>query len=434
MTGTLFVINKKQLAGFLLSFICCIPVLAADAVATADRSVVRIIAIEADKKRPIGTGFVVGQGGIVATNSHVVGKERKLEVLSKPFGKAAKTYPVTVIWNSPGYDLALLKVSGLDLPSLKLAEQLPEKRTQVTAIGYPGAADIVSDNLDTYAESTITQGIIGRVVMSFYREEKDKQNILQHSAAINSGNSGGPLIDACGRVMGVNTAKPLAEVRLVNGKIEVNQSDGIYLASHIAKLIEALKSQGASFLATSDGCVLLGTPATAQLVAAPVPERQDEYFSVSIFAVLLVAGAALLVALRKSSVVRETYTQYRRRSGTSSSTSHTKVRPNSWTLRGHDARKRSVELFVDTPMLGAGNVIIGRDPLQSHLAIDDPNISKRHASLSLSTEQLQVADLGSTNGTWVDGTRITTRPVTLRRGQTLTLGKVSLKIDGDASS
>ena len=85
-------------------------------------------------------------------------------------------------------------------------------------------------------------------------------------------------------------------------------------------------------------------------------------------------------------------------------------------------------------MLGAGNVIIGRDPLQSHLAIDDPNISKRHASLSLSTEQLQVADLGSTNGTWVDGTRITTRPVTLRRGQTLTLGKVSLKIDGDASS
>ena len=84
-------------------------------------------------------------------------------------------------------------------------------------------------------------------------------------------------------------------------------------------------------------------------------------------------------------------------------------------------------------LLDKGPLIIGREALHCQLAIDDPTVSRQHAKLCLMGGRLQLVDLGSTNGTWIDAEPVTTNPITLRRGQTLTLGKVILTIDRAAS-
>lgn len=187
--------------------------LAQDLIAQADRGVVRVVSQKFETVVATGTGFVVGQGGVVATNNHVIENGEKFIVVSK-HAPSGPVFEAKVIWVSRGYDLALLKVAGLNISPLVIAENIPEKGTAVTAIGFPGAADNSLDlsGIKNLAESTFTQGIIGRVVRASYSQSEQKQRVLQHSAAVNGGNSGGPLLDACGRVVGVNTAKALSRM------------------------------------------------------------------------------------------------------------------------------------------------------------------------------------------------------------------------------
>ena len=426
MTRCLTVFNAKCL-GCLLIWACCGLVLAAETViTTADRSVLRVI-VQKTVGYSSGTGFVVGPGDVVATNNHVVGGGGDVFVLVKqPDGKL-RELPATITWTSPDYDLALLKVPGLGKPPLQITDQLPGKGSQVTAIGYPGVADR-EKNSDNLAESTVTQGIIGRVVMSSWQRDGLKLNILQHSAAVNSGNSGGPLIDPCGRLVGVNTQKALGKIEgnLKEG-IQVNQSDGIFFASHVAVLLDALKQQGVTASVTSEDCRPGGASAAP---ASPVATTSDEVPWIlpgAIGVALLLALGALAVALKKSVAVRETYTQYKRRAGVQQIEPTAEKALPKWLLYGRGSTHQAVEFVVDAASCQTSPLIIGRDR-QCQLTIDDSTVSRRHACVLWSAGSLQVADLGSTNGTWVDGIQVTSIAVALRLGQTLTLGKVVLTV------
>ncbi len=428
-----FIFSIKCLIGLFIAVCCIDATIAQDAIAQADRGVVRIVVYKAGQLF-FGTGFVVGQGGVVVTNNHVVEGGDEFVVLSK-HAAGGPRFQATVIWVSPDYDLALLKVAGLDLPRLVIAENIPDKGSAVTTIGYPGVADALSKDINNLAESTFTQGIIGRTIVASYSVEGKNQTVLQHSAAVNSGNSGGPLLDACGRVVGVNTGKALGRV-IGNAKtgVAVNQADGIFYASHVSVLVGSLKRQGVVTLVASTGCVPGGGSAVAAAVnpAVAPPAQLDWYMPTAIVAALLAAAMALFVALRKTTVIQETYTQYKRRKGPSAPKKDP-PRAAHWTLRGRGSRGQVVELVVDVALLDKGPLIIGREALHCQFAIDDPTISRQHARLSLIGGRLQLIDLGSTNGTWIDAEPITTNPITLRRGQTLTLGKVILTIDRAAS-
>ena len=430
-----FIFSIKCLIGLFIAVCCIDATVAQDAITQADRGVVRIAAFKAGQLSSLGTGFVVGQGGVVVTNNHVVEGGDKFVVLSK-HAAGGPRFQATVIWVSPDYDLALLKVAGLDLPRLEIAENIPGKGSAVTTIGYPGVADARSEDITNLAESTFTQGIIGRIIETSYSNEGKKQTVLQHSAAVNSGNSGGPLLDACGRVVGVNTAKALGRIiGNVKTGAAVDQADGIFYASHVSVLVESLKRQGVISLVTSAGCVPGGGAAVAAAnnPAVAPPAQLDWYLPTAIVAALLAAAMALFVALRKTTVIQETYTQYKKRKGPSAPTPDTPPRAAHWTLRGRGSRGQVVELVVDVALLDKGPLIIGREALHCQLAIDDPTVSRQHAKLSLMGGRLQLVDLGSTNGTWIDAEPVTTNPITLRRGQTLTLGKVVLTIDRAAS-
>ena len=396
------------------------------AIAKADASVVRVV-VKLGNSYGSGTGFVVGSGGLVVTNNHVVVAAEKSWVLSKDGDGKLREFIANVVWTSPEYDLALLNVQGLNAPTLVLAEPLPEKGTTVTSIGYPTIADSVLRSDSALGESTVTQGIVGRIVRASWEGNEAPQFILQHSAAVNSGNSGGPLMDSCGRVVGVNTMKTqgLVEGDASQG-MKVNQTDGIFFASHVGILLRVLKSQGQTFSSTNDSCSL-DLNASAHTTITP-PPKENWYTPVGIGAALLLALGTLLVALKKPTVILESYTQYLKRSRQSPAELLPPI-DKTWTLLGRDSFDRSVSLVLHANQLTTANLIIGRNASNCQLAIDDPTISRQHASLSLFNGRLHLMDLGSTNGSWIENVQVRATPVSLKEGQTVTLGKVILKFE-----
>lgn len=142
------------------------------------------------KTRALGSGFVVDKAGYIITNFHVV---EKADTINVSFSSGDE-YKAKVVGKDQGTDIAVLKVEAKkDLPVAKLGNS--DGMTQgdwVLAIGSPFGL-----------EQTVTAGIISATGRSGYSQY---QRFLQTDAAINQGNSGGPLVNMAGEVIGVNTA------------------------------------------------------------------------------------------------------------------------------------------------------------------------------------------------------------------------------------
>jgi len=154
-----------------------------------------------DEVSNIGTGFVVDPNGIIVTNQHVVSDTTaKYKVITSD----GVEYETVEILRDDGNDVALLKIDAKNLKALKLgdSDNLAVGQT-VIAIGTP---------LGEYAGS-VTTGVIsglGRSVTAssgwFGSTTKVYENVIQTDAAVNPGNSGGPLINTQGEVIGINFA------------------------------------------------------------------------------------------------------------------------------------------------------------------------------------------------------------------------------------
>jgi len=409
---------------------------AQDILSQADQSVVRVVAKDG-KGYDLGSGFVVAKD-IVATNFHVIEHNQGIVVLKKnQSGKDIKSVKATVLWRSAEYDLALLEAPGLDLPVITVRESLPNKGSPVTTVGYPGAADEALDIAQiALVESTFTQGIIGRFIEASWSVNGQKLQIIQHSASVNSGNSGGPLLDNCGRVVGVNTAKALGIVQGTNATgLTVNQSDGIFYASHVSSLIRAMKEQGVPFKMTKEECSVQQPTINPKLeINVGTTKKADNSKLIALAsAAILLAMGALFFSLSKSKTVRETYTQFQRRSrpGAAEASAYTKVSKSfRCALVGQDSNGNPVKLSFSEKALQSG-VILGRDSLQSDVLVDDPSVSRRHAKLQYDSGRLLIRDMESTNGTWVNSKRLGPESATLSAGQSVNLGKVNLRVEGD---
>ena len=156
--------------------------------AKAAAAVVKIYTYDGSGK-PIsqGSGFFVSAGGLLATNHHVIAKAASAKVVIS----GGRSFTVSGIAASlPGKDLALLKVDTNGVAFLEVAEQAPEVGAKVYAIGSPKGLT-----------NTISEGLV-----SGYRALKNGPTLLQTTAPISSGSSGGPLLSATGRVVGITTA------------------------------------------------------------------------------------------------------------------------------------------------------------------------------------------------------------------------------------
>jgi serine protease Do len=145
-----------------------------------------------------GSGVIVDTG-LVVTNAHVVEGATRVSV---SFGDAAERVTATVLGTDATHDIAVLSVATGDHPAIALGSSSDlALGQQVVALGYPldlgatATAGIVSGLDRTIDVSGSTPGTVEHL-----------EGLLQTDAAINPGNSGGPLIDASGRLVGINTA------------------------------------------------------------------------------------------------------------------------------------------------------------------------------------------------------------------------------------
>lgn len=137
--------------------------------------------------RGVGSGFIISQDGYILTNNHVVSGSSDIFVTLTD----GKEHKAKVVGMDSRTDLALLKVDAKDLKPLPIGESRSLRKGQwVLAIGSPFGL-----------ESTVTAGIVSAI----NRETGDYLPFIQTDVAVNPGNSGGPLIDLSGRVVGVNS-------------------------------------------------------------------------------------------------------------------------------------------------------------------------------------------------------------------------------------
>jgi S1-C subfamily serine protease len=171
-----------------------------------------VVMISVDK-HTLGSGFVIEKSGLIATNYHVIEGARNATV-TFPADKDKKTYPVTgFLAIQPGKDLALIRIRSEDgsFAVLKLADAPPAKGEKVFAFGSPlGLSGSVSDGLVSSLRSgielqEILQGMThSNIYIDTMNYDTDAEWI-QITAPISPGNSGGPLVNARGEVVGVNT-------------------------------------------------------------------------------------------------------------------------------------------------------------------------------------------------------------------------------------
>ena len=229
-------------------------------IGTLEKSVVRIVVSLADGIST-GSGSVVANG-VVLTNHHVIEDGGRIEVGSKHTGDTL--YDARILWKSAELDLAVLQVDGLPpLPVATLAIQKSGKGEKVWAMGYPGASDL---GRQLTSEATVTGGVISLFHRQPWPQGSVALWIIQHDAAVNPGNSGGPLFDDCGRVVGVNTAKAVREA-----------VEGVFWASRITEAIREMEREGITLQKDNATCTPSeGGVAQAQPNKKPPPPAKRQ--------------------------------------------------------------------------------------------------------------------------------------------------------------
>ena len=173
-----------------------------------------------EMEQGLGSGVIISEDGYILTNNHVVGDADEIMV-SLPEDK--KDYIAKVIGADPGTDVALIKIDRTGLKPITIGDSSHLRVGDVTmAIGNPFGL-----------EQTVTLGIIsamGRADLNI--TGGGFENFIQTDASINRGNSGGALVDAQGRLIGINTA---IQSGMAGGNIGIGFAIPVNMALHIVE-------------------------------------------------------------------------------------------------------------------------------------------------------------------------------------------------------
>ncbi len=148
------------------------------------------------KVEGLGSGFIISPDGYILTNHHVAGNAKKIVVTMTDGTK----HDATIIGADRTSDIALLKIEGENLPYLKFGDSDDILLGEwVIAFGNPFGL------FDLNAKPTVTVGVVSNNKIDLLQDGRIYKGLIQTDAAISSGNSGGPLLNAAGEVIGMNT-------------------------------------------------------------------------------------------------------------------------------------------------------------------------------------------------------------------------------------
>lgn len=232
-------------------------------VARAGPSTVLVEKHDGGRRVGTGTGWVLdGRRGLIVTNAHVINGGTSFRV-----GAANNLFDADVLAVAPCEDLAILRIrGGTSPPALVLGDQSRLRQGQtVVALGFP-------DNASLEADLTSTTGVVSVVRTSYRQPALDVprySDVIQTDAAVNPGNSGGPLLDLAGRVVGVNAAgRTLSGGRIIQGQSYAIGIDRVKEVTDVLRTGRSLGWSGVGLVYPSAG-ELRRRGAVTGLVAGP---------------------------------------------------------------------------------------------------------------------------------------------------------------------
>jgi S1-C subfamily serine protease len=144
------------------------------------------------RREGTGSGFAIAPDGILLTNSHVVHQAAQIRVRLRD----GSELDATVVGDDPPTDLAVVRVRANDLPFVAVdARTAPIPGQLAIAIGNPLGFD-----------ATVSAGVVSATGRMLFGREHTIDDLIQHTAPLNPGSSGGPLLNSAGELLGINTA------------------------------------------------------------------------------------------------------------------------------------------------------------------------------------------------------------------------------------
>ena len=210
------------------------------AVVVSTKSVTQGYFMQTQEVEGIGSGFIINEEGYILTNYHVIQGAQEISV--------TLSNDVTTTAQVVNYDVAMIKITdeSVEIPAtVELGDSdALQPGEEVIAIGTP---------LSTELSSTVTKGIISATSRSVAVESGVTMNLIQTDAAINAGNSGGPLVNTKGEVVGINSSKISGEavegigfsipINDIKDKIESLSKPILNLGISVRTIDEALSKQ-----------------------------------------------------------------------------------------------------------------------------------------------------------------------------------------------
>lgn len=339
-----------------------------------------------------GSGFIVATGKHVVTNRHVIAcadEGGRIGVMSA----SGELVPATVVWKSDTKDLAILGVERSlgGQPVTFATRSSMDERDKVIVAGYPGAAQRSERD---FGRVSFAEGIISK-----FTELDSRDGTIRHiqiTAPVNPGNSGGPLFNEFGQVVGINVQKSLTAVLVIDPSAplgirqeRVPLGEGVAWAILSDELIVELERLHLPFTATRSK----PSAYAAEFAKQPI------LFLLVIFAMILaVVSIGLLLTRRGRVAIKEVVTRGRS-SPTKPVSSPSKPRTNP-VLRGISGPYANATMPMDDKPIA-----IGRDAKVCQLVMpsDADDIGRRHCTVrwDRANGTFLLEDCWTTNGTFL---------------------------------
>ena len=427
--------------------LACLSPLQAFEVGAAEKSVVRLLVGKKGNSWGTGSGFIINSRGHIVTNHHVAGDAEHIFVWYRK-KSTVEIHRATLVASNPDLDLAVIRAPNLNAEPVEIASGEPKKGETVIALGYPslndtdnrtklvhsfkGAVSSIrssgraslpdsNDAVSQFVDASVQRGNVERV------GEASGVKVIFHSAAIKSGNSGGPLFNQHRQVVGVNTLV-LAPDKFGNVKISTS-SDVLH---------HFLEQQG---IAHHSVAIKHGKPTPLYLYA--------------LFALLIVAIlTALYLALFKRQVIVQQaarVTEWRKdRShrpqgpktgrGPAQPKEHPPAQPPAsdknqltWRFEGVDrstGQTLQLNLTPDLIKQADGKYYVGRSKIFADYVVHSQNVSRQQLGFFIQNGELYMEDRNATNPTKHNDRKLTPfQPSIIKSGHRISFGDVEWKVN-----